>query len=116
MLHWPPVQPQAPRRSSPLPRLQLLRKSPRRSSSASVSGSFWEKRGSGGGGKPGWFDLQAPEGNDYIELLPFADVPSPADTKWSALCLSLFCQSYIARFGHEKIENGERCRRHPREE
>lgn len=28
-------------------------------------------RGSGAGGQPGWVDLQAPDGSDYIELLPF---------------------------------------------
>ena len=37
--------------------------------------------GSGGGGQPGWVDLQAPDGNDYIELLPFTDVPSSSDLK-----------------------------------
>lgn len=38
-------------------------------------------RGGGQGGQPGWVDLRAPNGNDYIELLPFAGVPSPADMR-----------------------------------
>ncbi len=38
-------------------------------------------RGGGGGEQPGWVDLKAPDGNDYIELLPFSDVPSSADLK-----------------------------------
>ena len=38
-------------------------------------------RGGGGGGQLAWIDLKAPDGNDYIELLPFADVPSPSDLK-----------------------------------
>jgi catechol 2,3-dioxygenase-like lactoylglutathione lyase family enzyme len=38
-------------------------------------------RGSGGSGQPGWIDLKAPDGNDYIELLPFAEVPSASDLK-----------------------------------
>jgi catechol 2,3-dioxygenase-like lactoylglutathione lyase family enzyme len=38
-------------------------------------------RGSGGGGQLSRIDLQAPDGSDYIELLPFSGVPSPADLK-----------------------------------
>jgi len=35
----------------------------------------------GGGQQPGWVDLQAPDGSDYIELLPFSGVPSAADLR-----------------------------------
>jgi lactoylglutathione lyase len=35
----------------------------------------------GGGGQPGWVDLQAPDGNDSIELLPFTGALSPANLK-----------------------------------
>jgi catechol 2,3-dioxygenase-like lactoylglutathione lyase family enzyme len=46
-------------------------------------------RGSGNSGQPEWIDLQAPDGNDYIELLPFAGVPSPSDLKaQNHLCLA----------------------------
>lgn len=38
-------------------------------------------RGRAAGGQPGWVDLQAPDGSDYIELLPFAAVPSSSDLK-----------------------------------
>lgn len=38
-------------------------------------------RGPGSGGQPGWVGLQAPDGSDYIELLPFPSVPSPSDLK-----------------------------------
>jgi lactoylglutathione lyase len=38
-------------------------------------------RGGGGGGQPGWADLQAPDGSDYIELLSFAGVPSLASLR-----------------------------------
>jgi len=37
-------------------------------------------RGSAGG-QPGWVDMQVPDGSDYIELLPFADVPSSSDLR-----------------------------------
>ncbi len=35
----------------------------------------------GGGGQPNWVNLQAPDGSDYIELLPFAGVASATDLK-----------------------------------
>jgi catechol 2,3-dioxygenase-like lactoylglutathione lyase family enzyme len=38
-------------------------------------------RGAGTNGQPGWIDLEAPDGSDYIELIPFASVPSPADLR-----------------------------------
>lgn len=38
-------------------------------------------RGGGEGGQPGWVDLQAPDGSDYIELLPFSGVPSASDLR-----------------------------------
>ena len=38
-------------------------------------------RGGGNGGQVGWVDLQSPDGSDYIELLPFTGVPSPADLR-----------------------------------
>ncbi len=38
-------------------------------------------RGGGSSTQPGWVDLQAPDGSDYIELLPFAGLPSPADLR-----------------------------------
>jgi catechol 2,3-dioxygenase-like lactoylglutathione lyase family enzyme len=38
-------------------------------------------RGGGGPGHPDWIDLRAPDGSDYIQLLPFSGIPSPADFK-----------------------------------
>jgi catechol 2,3-dioxygenase-like lactoylglutathione lyase family enzyme len=38
-------------------------------------------RGGGAVGQPGWIDLQAPDGGDYIELIPVSGKPSPADLK-----------------------------------
>jgi len=38
-------------------------------------------RAAGPNGQPGWVDLQAPDGSDYIELMPFSGVPSPADLR-----------------------------------
>jgi catechol 2,3-dioxygenase-like lactoylglutathione lyase family enzyme len=39
-------------------------------------------RGTGGGnGQPGWVDLQTPDGGDYIELIPYSGVPTPAYLK-----------------------------------
>jgi catechol 2,3-dioxygenase-like lactoylglutathione lyase family enzyme len=35
-------------------------------------------RGAGTNGQLGWVDLEVPDGSDYIELIPFAGVPSPA--------------------------------------
>ncbi len=35
-------------------------------------------RGGGGGRLPSWIDLQAPDGTDYIELVPFVGAPSQA--------------------------------------
>jgi catechol 2,3-dioxygenase-like lactoylglutathione lyase family enzyme len=37
--------------------------------------------GGGGGGQHGWVDLQAPDGSDYVVLIPFAGVPSPVDLR-----------------------------------
>lgn len=42
---------------------------------------FREISRGGGGGQQAWIDLQLPDAADYIELLPFADLPSPADMK-----------------------------------
>jgi len=38
-------------------------------------------RGPGTNGQFGWIDLETPDGSDYIELIPFAGVPSPADLR-----------------------------------
>jgi catechol 2,3-dioxygenase-like lactoylglutathione lyase family enzyme len=38
-------------------------------------------RGPGANGQPGWIDLAAPDGSDYIELIPFARVPSSGDLR-----------------------------------
>lgn len=38
-------------------------------------------RGGGADGQPGWIDLQAPDGSDYIELIPFSGAPSSANSK-----------------------------------
>lgn len=38
-------------------------------------------RTSGENGQPGRIDLQVPDGTDYIELIPFADLPSPSVMK-----------------------------------
>jgi len=38
-------------------------------------------RGGEGNGQPDWIDLQASDGNDYIELIPIAGKPSPAELK-----------------------------------
>jgi catechol 2,3-dioxygenase-like lactoylglutathione lyase family enzyme len=38
-------------------------------------------RGAGANGQLGWVGLEAPDGSDYIELIPFAGVPSPADLR-----------------------------------
>ena len=45
-------------------------------------------RGGGGSGQPGWVDLQTPDGSDYIELIPFSGLPSPATLRaQNHLCL-----------------------------
>jgi catechol 2,3-dioxygenase-like lactoylglutathione lyase family enzyme len=38
-------------------------------------------RGAGENGQPGWVDLQTPDGSDYIELIPYSGVPTPAYLK-----------------------------------
>jgi catechol 2,3-dioxygenase-like lactoylglutathione lyase family enzyme len=38
-------------------------------------------RHGGTNGQLGWVDLETPDGSDYIELIPFAGVPSPADLR-----------------------------------
>jgi catechol 2,3-dioxygenase-like lactoylglutathione lyase family enzyme len=38
-------------------------------------------RGAGADGQPGWIDLQAPDGSDYIELILLSGKPSPAELK-----------------------------------
>jgi len=38
-------------------------------------------RGAGTNGQPGWINLEIPDGSDYIELIPFTGVPSPADLR-----------------------------------
>jgi catechol 2,3-dioxygenase-like lactoylglutathione lyase family enzyme len=38
-------------------------------------------RGNGGDRQPGWIDLQAHDGSDYIELIPYSGNPSPTDLK-----------------------------------
>ena len=38
-------------------------------------------RGGGENGQPRWIDLHVADGTDYIELIPFADLPSPAVMK-----------------------------------
>ena len=38
-------------------------------------------RGGGSEGQPDWIALRVPDGNDYIELIPFSGKPSPAELK-----------------------------------
>lgn len=38
-------------------------------------------RGGGTGGQPEWVNLQLPDGNDFIELIPFSGVASPIQLK-----------------------------------
>lgn len=38
-------------------------------------------RGGGTGGQPDWVNLQMPNGNDYIELIPFSGVASPTQLR-----------------------------------
>jgi catechol 2,3-dioxygenase-like lactoylglutathione lyase family enzyme len=38
-------------------------------------------RAAGKNGQPGWIDLQAPDGSDYIELIPYSEASSPANSK-----------------------------------
>jgi catechol 2,3-dioxygenase-like lactoylglutathione lyase family enzyme len=46
-------------------------------------------RGGRENGKSSWIDLQAPDGDDVIELIPFAGVPSAGDLKaMNHLCLA----------------------------
>ncbi len=42
---------------------------------------FREVSRGGGDGQPSWVDLQAPDGSDYVELLFFAGVSSPASLR-----------------------------------